>query len=78
MPKAGLPRAVISIASWAAAGVNTTCTLNINWAKLGLSAASATITAAPISGFQDSLTVQASKPTVVVQGTKGWLLAVHG
>lgn len=71
-----MPKAVISVASWAAVGVNTTCTLNIDWSALGLSASTATITASPIEDFQGSLTVLASRPIVTVPGTKGWLLAV--
>ena len=35
---AAMPKAVISVASWAHSGT-TSCTLNIDWAKLGLSAA---------------------------------------
>jgi hypothetical protein len=75
--KKAMPRAVISVASWASAG-NMTCTLDIDWAKLGLSAATATITASAIAGFQGDLSVSAAQPTIVVPAAKGWLLAVHG
>jgi hypothetical protein len=72
--------AVISVASWAndVEGAPLSCTLNIAWAKLGLTAATATITASAIDGFQGNLTVSATKPTLEIPATKGWLLAVHG
>jgi hypothetical protein len=72
-----MPRAVIALASWASSG-NTSCTLNIDWAKLGLSASTATITAPAITGFQGNLTVDATNPTVEVGAGFGWLLAVSG
>lgn len=71
------PRAVVAVASWANTG-NITCTLNIDWARLGLSASSATITATSIKNFQGDLTVPASRPTIEVPAAKGWLLAIDG
>ena len=68
---------MISVASWANSGT-ISCTLNIDWAKLGLSAATATITASAIAGFQSNLTVAVTNPTVNVSAAKGWLLAVYG
>jgi hypothetical protein len=71
------PRAVVAVASWANTG-NTTCTLNVDWKRLGLSASSATITASSITNFQGDLTVPASQPTIEVPAAKGWLLAIDG
>ena len=68
---------MIAVASWHSTGT-ASCTLHIDWSKIGLAARTATITASAISGFQGNLTVDATRPTIEVGAAKGWLLAVSG
>jgi len=65
--------ALISIASWADADVNVK--LNIDWKKLGINPAKATITAPEVTNFQPAKTFTAKDEIPVSKG-KGWLLIV--
>lgn len=65
--------ALISIASWADADVNVK--LNIDWKKLGINPAKATITAPEVINFQPAKTFTAKDEIPVAKG-KGWLLIV--
>ncbi|SHL15084.1 glycoside hydrolase domain-containing protein [Flavobacterium chilense] len=65
--------ALISIASWADTDVNVK--LNIDWKKLGINPAKATITAPEITNFQPAKTFTAKDELPVSKG-KGWLLIV--
>ncbi|MDQ8012591.1 MAG: DUF6067 family protein [Flavobacterium nitrogenifigens] len=65
--------ALISIASWADADVNVK--LNIDWKKLGINPAKATITAPEVTNFQSAKTFTAKDEITVPKG-KGWLLIV--
>lgn len=65
--------ALISIASWADADVNVK--LNIDWKKLGINSAKATITAPEVTNFQPAKTFT-TKDEIPVSKGKGWLLIV--
>lgn len=65
--------ALISIASWAANEVDIS--LQIDWKKLGIDPAKATITAPEIKNFQTAKTFTAGEKIPVEKG-KGWLLIV--
>ncbi|WP_433766073.1 glycoside hydrolase domain-containing protein [Flavobacterium ginsenosidimutans] len=65
--------ALISIASWADADVNVK--LNIDWKKLGINPAKATITAPEVTNFQPAKTFT-TKDEIPVSKGKGWLLIV--
>ncbi|WP_343588566.1 glycoside hydrolase domain-containing protein [Flavobacterium sp.] len=65
--------ALISIASWADADVNVK--LNIDWKKLGINPAKATITAPEVTNFQPAKTFT-TKDEITVPKGKGWLLIV--
>lgn len=65
--------ALISIASWADSDVNVK--LNIDWKKLGINPAKATITAPEVINFQPAKTFTAKDEIPVAKG-KGWLLIV--
>lgn len=65
--------ALISIASWADTDVKVK--LNIDWKKLGINPAKATITAPEITNFQPAQTFTAKDEIPVTKG-KGWLLIV--
>ncbi|OXB25572.1 hypothetical protein B0A80_00025 [Flavobacterium tructae] len=65
--------ALISIASWADTDVKVK--LNIDWKKLGINPAKATITAPEILNFQPAQTFTAKDEIPVSKG-KGWLLIV--
>ena len=65
--------ALVSIASWA--DKDTSCTLQIDWKKLGMDAAKAHIIAPDISGFQTGRTFNATDAIPVEKG-KGWLLEI--
>ncbi|HEX9150529.1 MAG TPA: glycoside hydrolase domain-containing protein, partial [Flavobacterium sp.] len=65
--------ALISIASWADDDVKVT--LNIDWKKLGINPAKATLMAPAISNFQPAQTFSVTDKIPVAKG-KGWLLIV--
>ncbi|WP_427872748.1 glycoside hydrolase domain-containing protein [Flavobacterium sp. MMS24-S5] len=65
--------ALISIASWADADVNVK--LNIDWKKLGINPAKATISAPEVTNFQPAKTFT-TKDEITVPKGKGWLLIV--
>lgn len=65
--------ALISIASWADTDVNVK--LNIDWKKLGINPAKATITAPEVTNFQSAKTFTVKDEIPVSKG-KGWLLIV--
>jgi hypothetical protein len=65
--------ALISIASWADNDVGVT--LNIDWKKLGIDPAKATITAAEVKNFQHVKVFKVGEKIPVEKG-KGWLLIV--
>jgi hypothetical protein len=65
--------ALISIASWADG--NTDVQLNIDWAKLGIDPAKATIVAKEIPKFQPARSFGMNDKIPVEKG-KGWLLIV--
>ncbi|HEX7048815.1 MAG TPA: glycoside hydrolase domain-containing protein, partial [Longimicrobiales bacterium] len=69
----GEGRALIALASWAAAPVDVT--LDIDWETLGIDPAKATITAPAIEGFQAAATFAPGEAVPVAPG-KGWLLVV--
>jgi hypothetical protein len=62
---------LIAIASWAADDANVQ--LKIDWNKLGIDPAKATITAPSIKNFQPAATFSANDNIKVEKG-KGWLL----
>ena len=66
--------ALISIASWADA--NADVKLNIDWAKLGIDPAKATIVAKEIKNFQPARSFAVNEAIPVEKG-KGWLLIVQ-
>jgi hypothetical protein len=65
--------ALISIASWADTDVKVK--LNIDWKKLGINPAKATITAPEVANFQPAQTFTANDEIPVTKG-KGWLLII--
>ncbi len=65
--------ALIAIASWAAEDINVQ--LQIDWKKLGIDPAKATITAPSITNFQSAASFTATDNIKVAKG-KGWLLVV--
>ena len=65
--------ALVAIASWA--GGDTTVQLNIDWKKLGIDSAKATITAPAIKNFQESRQFLPGEALPVQKG-KGWLLLI--
>jgi hypothetical protein len=65
--------ALISIASWAKE--DTDVQLKIDWKKLGIDPAKATITAPAVKNFQPARTFQLNEKIPVEKG-KGWLLIV--
>tara|TARA_R110000868_G_scaffold156599_1_gene383544 strand:- start:26457 stop:29465 length:3009 start_codon:yes stop_codon:yes gene_type:complete len=65
--------ALISIASWADTDVKVK--LNIDWKKLGINPAKATITALEVANFQAAQTFSANDEIPVSKG-KGWLLII--
>ncbi len=66
--------ALISIASWADG--DTAVQLKIDWTKLGIDSAKATITAKAIQNFQPAKTFGVNE-TIPVEKGKGWLLIVQ-
>ena len=68
---------VIAVASWAEKGHATNVTLSIDWAQLGLTAATATITAHAIAGFQPQMVVDPSSAALLIPGEQGFLLDVR-
>lgn len=66
--------ALVSIASWDS--IETQFTLNIDWAKLGIDASKATITAPTVKNFQEGKTFN-STDNIPVQKGKGWLLIIR-
>jgi hypothetical protein len=66
--------ALISIASWADG--DTALQLKIDWNKLGIDPAKATITAKAIQNFQPAKTFGVNE-TIPVEKGKGWLLIVQ-
>jgi hypothetical protein len=67
-------RALVSIASWAPDPVDVR--LTIDWARLGLDPATATIEATAIAGFQEPRTFEVGEAIPVEPG-KGWLLTIR-
>ena len=67
-------KALLSLASWAKE--DTTVRLQIDWQRLGIDAAHATIKAPEISGFQPGKSFRADEDIPVARG-KGWLLVVE-
>jgi hypothetical protein len=65
--------AMISIASWAAE--NTSVMLNIDWKKLGIDPAKATITAPGIRNFQPGRSFRADE-SIPVEKNKGWIIII--
>jgi hypothetical protein len=65
--------ALVALASWAAA--DTTVQLNIDWKKLGIDPAKATVTAPAIEHFQEGRSFQPGEALPVSKG-KGWLLLI--
>jgi hypothetical protein len=65
--------ALISIASWG--GDDTAVTLLIDWKKLGIDPAKATITAPEVKNFQPARTFKVGEKIPVEKG-KGWMLIV--
>ena len=66
--------ALISVASWAPE--DTTVTLNIDWQKLGIDPAHATIEAPAIANFQPARKFALDEPIPVEKG-KGWILIIR-
>ncbi|MEO6253805.1 MAG: glycoside hydrolase domain-containing protein [Ferruginibacter sp.] len=66
--------ALIAIASWTE--VDTAVQLNIDWARLGIDPAKATITARPIQNFQPARSFGVNEAIPIEKG-KGWLLIVQ-
>ncbi len=67
-------RALVSVASWAPDPVDVH--LAIDWARLGLDPATATIEATAIAGFQEPRTFEVGEAIPVEPG-KGWLLTIR-
>lgn len=67
-------KALLSLASWAKE--DTGVRLRIDWQRLGIDAAHATIRAAEINGFQPERTFRLDEDIPVTRG-KGWLLVVE-
>jgi hypothetical protein len=67
-------KALLSLASWAKE--DTTVRLQIDWQRLGIDAAHATIRAPEINGFQGGRSFRADEEIPVARG-KGWLLVVE-
>ncbi len=67
-------KTMVAIASWAPENKSTT--LSIDWKKLGIDPARATITAPAIQGFQTAASFKATDPIPVAAG-KGWLLIIE-
>ncbi len=67
-------KALISIASWANSDAYTQ--LKIDWKKLGIDPAHATITAPPVKNFQPAGTFKINEKIPVEKG-KGWLLIIQ-
>lgn len=65
--------ALVSIASWA--NDNVYVQLNIDWKKLGIDSAKATITAPEIKNFQPAKTFHIDEK-IPVEKNKGWLLII--
>jgi len=70
----GRGKALVSIASWAKGPVSVK--LQIDWKRLGLDPAGATITAPAVEKFQDARVFNVGEPIPVEPG-KGWLLVVR-
>jgi hypothetical protein len=66
-------KALISIASWADNG--TEVTLKIDWKKLGINPAKATITAPGVKNFQPARIFKVGEK-IPVEKAKGWMLIV--
>ncbi|SHM97490.1 glycoside hydrolase domain-containing protein [Mucilaginibacter sp. OK098] len=66
-------KALVSIASWAAADVNIK--LTINWKALGIDPAKATITAPAVNNFQQAASFKDGDEIKVEKG-KGWLIII--
>jgi len=66
--------ALVSIASWDS--TDTHCTLQIDWKKLGIDAAKATIIAPEITNFQPAAEFKATD-AIPVEKNKGWLLLIN-
>ncbi len=67
-------KAMVSLASWNHS--DTDVTLTVNWKKLGIDPATATITAPPINNFQDARVFKVSDK-IPVSKNKGWLLIIQ-
>jgi len=67
-------KALLSMASWAKE--DTTVHLQIDWQRLGIDAAHATIKAPEINGFQSGRSFRLDEDIPVVRG-KGWLLVIE-
>lgn len=67
-------KVLVSLASWATA--DTAVKLQIDWNKLGIDPARATITAPDIRNFQPARSFTAQEP-IPVQKNKGWLLIIE-
>ena len=65
---------MVSLASWNHS--DTDVTLTVNWKKLGIDPATATITAPPINNFQDARVFKVSDK-IPVSKNKGWLLIIQ-
>jgi hypothetical protein len=65
---------LIALASWARE--RAAVSLQIDWGKLGIDPARATLTAPAIAGFQSGRTFEAGEPIPVEPG-KGWLILVE-
>ena len=65
--------ALVAVASWAPA--DTTIQLNIDWQRLGIDPANATITAPAIRNFQPAASFMPGAPIPVEKG-KGWLFII--
>lgn len=65
--------AMISIASWAPD--DTSITLNIDWKKLGIDPAKASITAPGIRNFQPDRSFRANE-SIPVEKNKGWIIII--
>ena len=53
-------------------GHTTNATVSIDWAQLGLTAATATITANAIAGFQTPMVVDPSSAALLILGEQGF------
>jgi len=65
--------ALVSLASWAEQ--DTTVQLKIDWTRLGIDPAKATITAPEMKNFQPGRTFRVDE-AVPVQKGRGWLLVI--